>query len=150
MGALEIDLVLAPVDGSGESETAAEYAVTIAERYDATIHLVYVLEAEQMQAIDGGEAAADQLADEIKSFTDHVTAHGADHGVTVSSSTAYGYSTRIKTRHPGSVILDTADEIRADFLVIPRQETTENGTGGIFEKVAEYIVLYASQPVLSV
>ena len=36
---MEADLVLAPVDGSDNAAAAFEYAVAVAERYDAEVHL---------------------------------------------------------------------------------------------------------------
>jgi hypothetical protein len=54
-----------------------------------------------------------------------------------------------KLTHPGSVILDAADQIGADFLVIPRESAREE-SADVLEKAAEYVLLYASQPVLSV
>ena len=40
---MEVETVLVPVDGSEEAMEAVEYAVAIAERYDAVIHALYVL-----------------------------------------------------------------------------------------------------------
>ena len=73
----------------------------------------------------------------------------APEGVAVGSSMAYGFSTMRKTVHPGSVILDCADGLDTDFLVIPR-ESMAGDQGDVLEKAAEYVLLYASQPVLSV
>jgi len=38
-----VDTVLAPVDGSDESATAVEYAIAVADRYDAAVHALFVL-----------------------------------------------------------------------------------------------------------
>ncbi|HET7324453.1 MAG TPA: universal stress protein, partial [Halococcus sp.] len=38
-----VETVLTPVDGSEQSLRAIEYAVAIAERYDARVHALYVL-----------------------------------------------------------------------------------------------------------
>jgi len=40
-------------------------------------------------------------------------------------------------------------DVDADFLVVPR-EPMSGDTGDVLEKAAEYVLLYASQPVLSV
>ena len=37
---VEVETVLAPVDGSDASVTALEYASAIADRYDAAVHAV--------------------------------------------------------------------------------------------------------------
>jgi nucleotide-binding universal stress UspA family protein len=80
---------------------------------------------------------------------DNVAAYAAENDVHISHSTAFGFSTRVKTRHPGSAILDTAEDVGADFIVVPRQPVTGD-PGEVLEKAAEYVLLYASQPVLSV
>lgn len=146
---LTVERVLVPVDGSDESLGAVEYAVAVADRYDAQVHAVYVLGEEVVRAIE--EAAVDEaeVAEDTEAFTDTVRDVADAEGVPVSSSIAYGFSTKRKTTHPGSVILDTAEDIDADFLVIPREPLTGE-PGEVLEKAAEYVLLYASQPVLSV
>ena len=67
----------------------------------------------------------------------------------LDATVAYGFSKTKKSQHPGSVVLDTADEIGADFLVIPREDQHEDEQDTL-AKAAEYVLLYASQPVLSV
>ena len=146
---LTVERVLAPVDGSDESLEAVEYAVTVAERYGASVHAVYVLGEEVVRAIDADAVDESEIAEDTEAFTDSVRELAEEHGVGVSTSIAYGFSTTRKSRHPGSVILDTAEEISADFLVIPREPLTSE-PGEVLEKAAEYVLLYASQPVLSV
>lgn len=57
-----IDLVLAPVNGSDESETAVEYALALADRYGADLHLVHVLKERVVRGLDAGDVAASSLA----------------------------------------------------------------------------------------
>ena len=148
---MEVDLVLVPVDGSDESTTAAEYALTVAAEYDATAHALYVLDEEAVRAIEEGRADPEAFAEESRTFLDEVQALADGAGVPLSTSTAYGFSTRVKTRHPGSVVLDAAEQQRADFLVVPRESVHGvPGPGDVLERAAEYVLLYASQPVLSV
>ncbi|KTG08765.1 universal stress protein UspA [Haloprofundus marisrubri] len=146
---LDLDIVLVPVDGSDESTVAIEYAIGIAERYDATVHAVYVLGEEVVRAIESDAVDEDEVAAETEAFTDNVAEMAAEHDVEVTTSNAYGFSVNVKTRHPGSVVLDTAEEVDADFIVVPR-EPVSGDPGEVLEKAAEYVLLYASQPVLSV
>jgi nucleotide-binding universal stress UspA family protein len=148
-GPLDVELVLVPVDGSDESALAVEYAVSIAAEYDASVHAVYLLGEEVVRAIEDGTIDEESVAGEHAAFMDRVADYVTGEGVHISHSTAFGFSTRIKTRHPGSAILDTAEEIDADFVVVPRQPVTGD-PGEVLEKAAEYVLLYASQPVLSV
>ncbi|SDN02803.1 Nucleotide-binding universal stress protein, UspA family [Halogranum gelatinilyticum] len=149
MEPLDIDLVVVPVDGSEESTTAVEYAVAIAAEYDATVHTVYILGEDVVRAIETGVVDEAEVAAETTDFTDTAQEIAADHGVDLTTSTAYGFSTHIKTRHPGSVVLDTAEDLDADFVVVPR-EPVSGDPAEVLEKAAEYVLLYASQPVLSV
>ncbi len=143
------DTVLVPVDGSDESSRAVEYAVAIAGRYDASVHVMYVLGEAATRAIDAGVVADADVAAESDSVLEGAERLAADHGVPVTHSTAFGFSATRKLTHPGSVILDAADQMAADFLVIPRESGREE-SADVLEKAAEYVLLYASQPVLSV
>jgi nucleotide-binding universal stress UspA family protein len=145
---LDVDTVLVPVDGTEASLRAAEYAVAVAERYDADAHALYVVGETVARGIDAGQVDEAELAEETTSFLEDVKTL-APPAVAVDSSITYGFSTTRKLQHPGSVILDTADELDADFLTIPR-EGLRDETGDVLEKAAEYVLLYASQPVLSV
>ena len=144
-----VDSVLAPVDGSDEATTAAEYAVAVADRYDASLQLLYVLDEQVVRAIESGSVAADDVAGDHRAYLDELVSTAEDAGVPAETMVTYGFSTSHKRQHPGSVVLDTAEETGADFLVIPRQPQGEDRTD-VLAKTAEYVLLYASQPVLSV
>lgn len=146
MEAFEVDLVLAPVDRSDEAIEALRYAVAIAEKYDAAVHAVHVLEGDVMEAIRVDDADETELAVEGRAFVDQIETIAAQEDVPVTTSTAHGFSIRRKTRHPGSVILDLAEDLEADFVVVPREPVS----GDVLERAAEYVLLYASQPILSV
>jgi nucleotide-binding universal stress UspA family protein len=143
---LTVETVLVPVDGGEEALTAAEYGVAVAERYDAAVHALYVLGEEMIRAVESGAADDDVVAGEIDAVLSTVTDLGERADVPVSTASAYGFSTKRKRVHPGSVVLDAADEVGADFLVVPR----EREHGDVLEKVASYVLQYTSQPVLSV
>lgn len=144
-----VESVLVPVDGSDEATTAAEYAVSIADRYDATLQLLYVLDERVIRAIESGSVAADTVAGDHRAYLEELESMADDQGVAAESMIAYGFSTTNKRQHPGSVVLDSAEDTGADFLVIPRQPQGED-RADVLAKTAEYVLLYASQPVLSV
>jgi nucleotide-binding universal stress UspA family protein len=146
---LDIDLVLVPVDGSEQSHEAVDYAITVASEYDASVHALYVLDEEVVRALDHGVVETADVADDTEAFTDSVATRAEAAGVAHSNSIAYGFSTTVKTVHPGSVVLDTAEELDSDFIVVPR-EPVSGDPGQVLGKAAEYVLLYASQPVLSV
>jgi nucleotide-binding universal stress UspA family protein len=146
---LSPSLVLVPVDGSEESLSAVEYATTIAAEYDAAVHALYVVSDDLARAIDTGAIDDASLAADTESFLEAVAETADAAGVSLSTSMAHGFSTRRLSRHPGSVVLDTAEEIGADFVVVPR-EPLSGDSDEVLAKAAEYVLLYASQPVLSV
>ena len=146
---IDIDLVLVPVDGSEESHEAVDYAIAVAAEYGASVHARYVLDEDVVRALDRGAVDESDVADDTEAFTDSVAQRAEAAGVPHSNSMAYGFSTTVKTVHPGSVVLDTAEELEADFVVVPR-EPISGDPGEVLGKAAEYVLLYASQPVLSV
>ncbi|QLK27523.1 universal stress protein [Natrinema zhouii] len=144
-----VDTVLAPVDGSDESATAVEYAIAVADRYDASVHALYVLGRGVIRGLDVGTVDETDIAENTQGFFDDVSDIADEAGVTLATSVDDGFSQTRKTRHPGNVVLDTADAIDADFIVLPREPVT-GAEAEVLEKAAEYVLSYASQPVLSV
>lgn len=146
-----VDLVLAPVDASDESERAAGCAVAVADRYDADLHLLHVLDERVVQGLEAGDVDAEAVAEEHRAFTAAVREHlGEVDGVgRFSHSGCAGFSPRRLTQSPGSVVLDVAEEVDADFIVLPR-ESPSGEPDETLGKAALYVLEYASQPVLSV
>lgn len=145
---VDIDLVLAPVDSGEASRNAAEYATAIAERYGADLHLLHVLDERVVQGLDTDDVSPDTVAEEQRSFTGSVRRAFSEDGPTLSQSTVVGFSPNRLTQTPGSVILDAADELDADFLVVPRGHAPDSD--GVLDKASLHVLEYASQPVLSV
>ncbi len=145
---MDIDLVLVPVDGSDRSKQAAEYATAIAERYDADLHLLFVLDERLRRDIDKGTVDPESVAQDHREFTQRVRdrSHELGHDVTLDTSTATAFSQKRLMQNPGSVVLDVAEDVEADFLVIPRAASSDDAVG----RAATYVLEYASQPVLSV
>ena len=142
-----VETVLAPVDGSEESLRALEYAAAIAERYDARVHALYVLDEETAHRVAFSETDDEDVAAASEAFMDAARDLVSDAPLT--HSTAYGFSPTMKTRHPGSVVLDAAEDAAADFIVIPREPVSGEPDEPL-GRAAEYVLQYASQPVLSV
>ncbi|MFC7249130.1 universal stress protein [Halomicroarcula sp. GCM10025324] len=144
---MDIDLVLVPVDGSEQSERAAEYAIAVAERYGADLHVLFVLDERLRRDIDAGRVDPKEIAEDHRTFTDSVLEafdHGEERTLCTSTATAFSEGRLLQT--PGSVVLDVAEDIGADFVVVPRERGGEEAIG----RAAQYVLEYASQPVLSV
>jgi len=144
---MDVETVLAPVDGSEAAMDAFEYAVAIADRYDAGVHALHVLGEAAGRGVAAGDVDDEDvaaLAEELMESTREVAGE-----IPLNHSSAYGFSASRLTQHPGSVILDAADEVEADFIVLPRQPVTGD-PDAVIEKAAQYVLAYATQPVLSV
>jgi nucleotide-binding universal stress UspA family protein len=143
---LAVETVLAPVDGSDASMRAVEYALAIAERYDAGVHALYVVNEER--ARDAAFGDSEDIAAASESFIGEARAL-APESVPLTHSSAYGFSPTMKTRHPGSVVLDAAEDVAVDFIVVPREPVSGKPDEPL-GRAAEYVLQYATQPVLSV
>lgn len=144
-----VETVLTPVDGSEESVTAVEFGVAIADRYSAQLHIVYLLGRGVMKGMEAGSVDREAVATNTEQFLNETASIAEEYDVPVSTSITHAFSPTRKSRHPGSVVLDTAESLGADFIVIPRESIIEE-PAEILEQTAEYVLAYASQPVLSV
>lgn len=144
---MEIETVLAPIDGTRAAMDAVEYAIAIADRYDACVHALYLLGENAAGAIDEGAVEATAVADHGEEVMESIRSIAGS--VPIEHSSACGFSVSRLTRHPGSVILDVAEMLDVGFIVVPREPVTGE-TEAVIAKAAEYVIAHASQPVLSV
>lgn len=145
---VDVETVLVPIDGSDEAEHAVDYAIAIADRYGAAVHATLVLGEDASRAVEEGTVDDEGMAADARALFSAIARGAESAGVPFSHSVTAGFSTTRKLVHPGSVVLDVAEQIGADFIVIPRESGVEEDD--ILEKAAEYVLSYASQPVLSV
>lgn len=138
----QLKTILCPTDFSRASINALNMAVEWATEFGAELCLLHVLPP--MEPVLG-----------IVSFDEFEAARYSDAAQTVREMTlgrvpkAVEHRTIIKTGAPSDVILDTADEINADAIVI----ATHGKTGWrhlVFGSVVEAVVRSAKQPVLTV
>jgi nucleotide-binding universal stress UspA family protein len=144
---MQVDTVLVPVDGSEAALEAVEYATAVAERYEAGVHAVYLVAENADDAMANGEITAESVAEQGEEIMATVRTLSGE--VPITHSSACGFSVSRLSQHPGSVILDVAETLNADFVVIPREPVTGDPEA-VIEKAAEYVLAHASQPVLSV
>lgn len=144
---MEIETVLSPIDGAQASMDAIEYALAIAERYDASVHALYLLGENAAETIEDGTVESAAVAEHGEEIMETVRTIADD--VPVEHSSACGFSVNRLTQHPGSVILNVAEMLDVEFIVVPRESVTGDSEA-VIEKASEYVLAYASQPVLSV
>jgi nucleotide-binding universal stress UspA family protein len=134
--------ILLPSDGSDAAAVATEHALDLARRYDARLHVLYVVD----QSAVGGMMSestlvASALETEGTEVVEAVAQLAGDHGVDVVTS--------VVTGHPSRAILDYAKEHDVDLVVMGT-----HGRSGIdrylLGSVTERVVRRADVPVLAV
>lgn len=138
------ETILVPTDGSGHAARAFDHALSLAATTDATIHLLYVVDVRTVggltadmdpsRILDSLEKRGERAMSELKSRADA-------RGVPVE--------TAIRNGIPSETILEYADDVGADLLVMG----TEGRTGVerlLLGSVTERVVRSADLPVLTV
>lgn len=136
------DEILVPTDGSPAAAAAIDHAVTIARRFDARIHALYVVDATAYSTLEAGSSVVVEALESEGEGAVTTVAEGAEaSGVPVTKRIVSGTAYRS--------ILDYADEEGIDLIVM--------GTHGrrgldryLLGSVTERIVRSADQPVLTV
>lgn len=148
--ALDIDLVLSAADNTEDAAEAAEYAAVIADRYDADLHVLHVIDQRIVRGLETGDIKSEAVADRQQWITKRARHHlPEESGVKLTQSGAIGFSPDRLGQTPGSVILTVAENMAADFLVVPRV-TPHGSSEEVLGKAALHVLEYAEQPVLSV
>ena len=110
------DRILLPTDGSKGVDRAIDHAIDAAERYDATLHVLYVVDTDVVNAysgdefVDGSEGAEETLAERGREALDEVAAHAADAGVDAVTELVYGV--------PHEEVLGYIDDADIDLTVM--------------------------------
>ena len=110
------DHVLLPTDGSAGVDRAIDHAIDAADRYDATLHVLYVVDSDVVNAysgdefVDGAEGAEETLEETGREALDAVAARAREAGVDTVTALRYGV--------PHEEILRYADEEDVDLTVM--------------------------------
>ena len=105
--------ILVPTDGSKGAKRGAEHAIDLAKRYDATVHVLYVLD----ERIHGGTPALS--SDEV--FFEKLEDDGRDVLAKISSEVEYAgldATTSCVRGVPYEKILEYADENDVDLIAM--------------------------------
>lgn len=137
------DTVLVPTDGSEHAERAATHAQYLATAFDATVHVVTVVD---LQAA-GGPFDAGGVDD---AFVDRLEAEG-ERAIEAIESTFEGSAleTAVVRGQPDEAILDYADEYGVDVIAMGTHGRTGFGRY-LAGSVTEAVVRHAEVPVLTV
>ena len=110
------DHVLLPPDGSVGVDRAIDHAIDAADRYDATLHVLYVVDSGVVNAysgdefVDGAEGAEETLEETGRESLDAVASLARDADVEAVTALRYGV--------PHEEILRYADEEDVDLTVM--------------------------------
>ncbi len=138
------DTVLVPTDGSDAVDDSLEHALSIAADNDATVHALYVVDTRIVRAAD------DDSRDNLEATLE---AEGEEAVTTVlERATEAGVEAIDAVRHgtPPRTILEYAEEVGADLIVIGPQGKTAREKVTSLGSVSERVVSDADRPVLVV
>lgn len=133
------ETLLIPTDGSEESRAAIDHGIALAERLEATVHALSIVPEGPHGAMKRDELRAEPQEEAREA--NRLVESAAEGGVDVTSEIREGV--------PQETILEYADEIGADMIVLG----TVGRTGldhVLLGSVAEEIVRNSSAPVVTV
>ncbi|MEF8773183.1 MAG: universal stress protein [Halobacteriales archaeon] len=135
-----IDTVVVATDGSDSVERAVTVALDLADRFDAEVHALYVVDEGEV------ESAPDEMRSELRTA---LTERGEDATGTVADAAERPVTTAFREGRPASKIADYARETEANVVAV--------GTRGrhgehrfLVGSVAERVVRTCPVPVLTV
>ncbi|WP_254531702.1 universal stress protein [Natrinema gelatinilyticum] len=134
------DTVVVATDGSDSVKRAVDVALDFADRFDADVHALSVIDAGEV------DASPQQLRDELETALE-TTADAAL--ATVENRTERDVATAIREGHPAVEICEYAREVDADVVATgTRGRHGENRL--LLGSVAERVVRTSPVPVLTV
>jgi nucleotide-binding universal stress UspA family protein len=136
------DTILVATDGSDPANRAVEHALELAERFDATLHAMYVVDTGRYgePALSSAEIVLQELEEDGTALVGRV----ADRADNVGIDTV----TRVCHGHPHQEIIDYAADVDADLVVIGYQGHSHE-LAGHMGSVADRVTQRAGRPVLT-
>jgi nucleotide-binding universal stress UspA family protein len=105
------DDLLVPTDGSEAAIDAAEHAYSLGERYDATVHVLAVVERSESASIVGqGDEKLDTLQENGTESTQRIVSEAVSRDVEAVGAVEVG--------NPDKAILEYAEDYDVDMIVI--------------------------------
>ncbi|MFC6954045.1 universal stress protein [Halorubellus litoreus] len=134
------DSVVVATDGSESVQRAVDVSLDFAERFDATVHALYVVDASEV------ESSPESVRDELRSALE---ADGEAALSTVAERANVDVTTAVREGRPAAEITAYAREVDADVVA-----TGTRGRHGenrfLIGSVAERVVRTCDRPVLTV
>jgi nucleotide-binding universal stress UspA family protein len=134
------DTIVVATDGSESVRRAVSVALDFADRFDATVHALYVIDEGEV------EASPDRVRDEMRDALDVDARDALD---AVAGATDRPVTTAVREGRPATVIREYAVEADADVVAMgTRGRHGENRF--LIGSVAERVVRTCPVPVLTV
>lgn len=136
--------ILVPTDGSKGAKRGAEHAIDLAGKYDATVHVLFVLDERihgGTPALSSDEVFFEELEREGKEILDEISSDVEREGLTAVTQCVRGI--------PYEEILDYTEEYDVDLVVMGKHGRSEHGRPHIGSST-ERVVRLADAPVLPV
>ena len=138
------DTILIPTDGSDAATTAARYGLTLAERFDATVHVLSVVDPDRF-ATDAVGDVDDLIRRQSERFERRARA-AVDR---VAAASSVPVETHVVEGRPAAVLADAIDDYGADLVAMGT-----HGRSGVdrylLGSLAERTLRTAHVPVLAV
>lgn len=138
------DTVLLPTDGSDSAAAALEHAIDAAEAYEASLHVVSVVDHRVVLAADADEkeSVREELTDDAREAVDELVERAESAGVETTAATPEGV--------PHREILGYAEREGVDLLVLGTHGRTGREKRLNLGSTTERVVKAADRPVLVV
>ncbi|WP_408957063.1 universal stress protein [Natrinema sp. 74] len=136
------DTLLVPTDGSEAALDAAKHGFSLGERYDATVHVLAVVEQSESAAIVGqGDAKLESLREHGTEATQKIVTEAFSRDVDAVGAVEVG--------NPDRTILEYADSHSVDMIVM-----STHGRSGVgrflLGSVTERVIRNGEIPVLAI
>lgn len=136
------DAILVPTDGSEAALEAATHAYSLAERYDATVHVIAVVERSESASIVGrGDEKLETLREEGTDSTRRIVEAAESRDIAAVGAVEVG--------DPDRAILQYAEENDVDLVVM--STNARSGVGRFLRgSTTEKVIRDGEIPVLAV
>ena len=138
------DTVLFPTDGSDTATEAAAHAIDLADRHDATLHVLYVVDHERVSRM-APKLGTDHIKETLQQEGERATSEIADKAASAGLET----TTSLREGAPADIITSYAETVDADAVVMGT-----NGRTGmdrlLLGSVAERVIQTTELPVMTV
>jgi len=123
--------ILLATDGSEYARRAATQAIELADERDATLHVICVVDERRFgdPALSSAELATIYAEDHATITVDEVTRMAEESDVDVEGDTQHGL--------PHEIILDYADEVDADLIIVGEHGDHEEHFSGVGREITE-------------